>query len=81
MPRVRALTEAERRKQADKKRDDALLDSIVRERASKKMAMDELGAKIGLSRASLFRRFKDPSSLTLKEYRGICAALGLEVKV
>lgn len=81
MPKVRALTEAERRRQADKARDDALMSLITEERARKQITLTEIAAKLGMSRVCLNSRFKSPSSLTLKEYRDICAMLGMEVRV
>lgn len=81
MPKVRALTEAERRRQADKARDDALMSLITEERARKQITLTEIAAKLGMSRVCLYSRFKTPSDLTLKEYRDICAMLGMEAKV
>lgn len=81
MPKVRALTEAERRRQADKARDDALMSLITEERARKQITLTEIAAKLGMSRVCLNSRFKSPSNLTLKEYRDICAMLGMEVRV
>ena len=34
-----------------------------------------------MSRVCLYSRFKSPSDFTLKEYRDICAMLGMEVRV
>ena len=81
MPKVRALTEAERRRQANKARDDALMSLITEERARKQITLTEIAAKLGMSRVCLYSRFKSPSDLTLKEYRDICAMLGMEAKV
>ena len=81
MPKVRALTEAERRRQADKARDDALMDCIAESRSRKQITLTEIAAKLGMSRVCLNSRFKTPSSLTLKEYRDICTMLEMEAKV
>lgn len=81
MPKVRALTEAERRRQADKARDDALMSLITEERTRKQITLTEIAAKLGMSRVCLYSRFKSPSDFTLKEYRDICAMLGMEVRV
>lgn len=81
MPKVRALTEAERRRQANKARDDALMSLITEERARKQITLTEIAAKLGMSRVCLYSRIKSPSNFTLKEYRDICAMLGMEVRV
>lgn len=77
MPRVRALTEAER----DKERDLAIRQSIRHRKDDAGMTVEEVAKKAGLSCTAIYTYMKSPSKMTIQTYRNVCRALGIEVRV
>lgn len=75
MPKVRALTEAER----DKERDLVIRQSIRHRKDDIGMTVEEVAKKAGLSCTAIYTYMKNPSKMTIRAYRDICRAVGLEV--
>lgn len=79
MPKVRALTAEGREKQMNEKLNSQIIDGLQQTKCVKKITFDTLSARTGISVPTLCRYFKQPETMTIRTYRMLYRALGMEV--
>lgn len=79
MPKVRALTAEGRAKQMNEELNSQIINGLQQTRHDKKITFDNLAARTGISVPTLCRYFKQPETMTIKTYRTLYRALGMEV--
>ena len=81
MPKIRALTEAGRNAEADRKLDADICRTFRVQMCDHRMTKCEVALKLVISRVTVHRRFEHAGSMTIQQYRDMCRVIGVEVRL